>query len=333
MWSTLKPGNAGKTALLALLCGFPWCLSHSPAAAQTPEPAAVSTSPEMGEVAVRLLHMALHESVWGPPVHCRIRQQIKVYDQQISGFGTYVRAGQGSGKLKLNLQLAAGDSINVLRQISDGQLLHTLESISGKAKRTIIDLDKIRDRLVINNETVYDPKVAMYLAIGGQAESIRKLCLQYVWDDVKAGQLGKVPVWFLRGKLATEPAPIRSDTIIDSELFAPNQSALLPTQVLVAIGKPEQDDAIRYWLHRAEFRRLPEEPSPQGYTADLELVTEWADPRLIAQALDSQMFDAGTSNDPLLEETQRYLPMSSNIAQQTGSGSGLAVNSLADQMR
>lgn len=293
-------------ACALLLAGsFAPTIAHSQSA-QPPIPARQTPN----EIGSEILHRCLHEAVWGPPTICTVRQNINLFGKQISGFGKAVRAGEGSGKLKYSLQLPAGNSMNSLLQISDGQLLHTIEDIGGVRKRTIIDLDKIRKRLIIDNNSVYDPVVAMYLAVGGQAEKIRKLCQVYHWTDVRSGVHNGKEIWILTGKIASVPQAVRAVAATDQALSNPNQSGLQPTQVRLHISKADAE--IPYWLYQVEERRSESEVSPANRRSDLYLITEWVEP--FREKIDPRHFEPLSNNDPFSEETQDYLPPQPNFA-------------------
>lgn len=263
------------------------------------------------EMASLILHWALHEAVWGPPAACTVRQQIEIFGHRLNGFGKYVRGGQGSGKLKLILQFPAGDSMNSLFQVSDGQRFHSVEDIGGKRKRTVVDLDKVRKRLgFLTNDSLNDPVVAMYLAVGGQAEEIRKICQQYSWYDVQIGKKEEREVWIISGKLTKEPPAIRALAKTDKILFS--ETGLTPTDIRVYIGKSkESDDDLPFWLYRVEHRRTDSSSESQ-----LQLVTEWAQPtRPPESALGPEFFQAQPNNEPIFEETEDYLPPPMNVAQ------------------
>lgn len=281
--------------------------ANSSAGKSTPAPIPAQRSPE--ELATRILHIALHQSVWGPPAKCEVRQQIHLYGKEINCFGRFIRAGQGSGKLNLKMEFPAADTMNRLLQISDGQRLQTVENLSGQRKRTIIDLVKVRDGLVINSQSLYDPTIAMYLAIGGQAESLRKLCQQYEWYAVRSSKYDDKSVWLLSGRLATNPPQVRAIAPTDLRLQAEVQSGLLPTEVRVAIGKIGPDEALPYWLYQVEHRRQAIQ-NGAGEGDSLRLITEWARPQPVelSQIEGAAYFELATTNEPLFEETDDYQP-------------------------
>lgn len=271
----------------------------------TPIPAARSSH----DIALQILFQSLHEAVWGPPALSEVRQSIQLGNHQMTGFGKYVRGGQGSGKLRMSLQLPAGDQMNTLLQVSDGELLVTQELIGGVSQRSRVDLGKVRERLVFTTDSPNDPAVAMYLAIGGQAEVLRKLCQQYNWIKVEEGTLGSEPVWWLTGKLANEPPLVRALAEVDTALFIPNQSALLPTDALVAIGRREA--SVPFWLFQIEQFRSSEGVTDLGHRAQLSVATEWASPtRLTTAQLTADLFESKLANEHFVEETKLYLPPS-----------------------
>ncbi|MEZ6082136.1 MAG: hypothetical protein R3C56_42615 [Pirellulaceae bacterium] len=135
--------------------------------------------------------------------------------------------------------MPAGDQINTLLQVSDGQRLLSIEAIGDVRRRTEVDLGKVRPRLVLTNESLRDPVVAMYLAIGGQAETLRKIYQKYDWVTVREGKLGDIPVWWLGGRVPPIPVNIRSIAEVDNLMFVENNSGLLPTHIEIAIGKAD----------------------------------------------------------------------------------------------
>ncbi len=314
MWSKLHVASASKWPVLGVLITIIQLffftalsiVSTGHAKAQVPlTPIPTTRTPQ--EISQQILYQSLHDAVWGHPTLCDVRQTILLRGQQMTGFGKYVRGGQGSGRMRMSLQLPAGDQMNTLLQISDGELLVTQETIGGVSKRTRVDLGKIRERLVITTDSLRDPVIAMYLATGGQAEVIRKLCQQYEWVKVEEGTLGDERVWWLTGKLTSQPPAVRALADVDLGLFIPNQSALLPTNAIVAIG--HRDSSTPFWLFQVEQYRSQDEATGLGYRAQLSVATEWAKPtRLTPLQMSADLFDAELANEHFVEETKLYLP-------------------------
>ncbi|MFN3191869.1 MAG: hypothetical protein ACE361_15260 [Aureliella sp.] len=266
-----------------------------------------------GELARKVLYVALFHSVWGEPARCEVRQRTEIYDQTFSSFGAYVRGGKGSGRLYFSWQAPAGDLMNSVVQISDGQRLQTIEDMGGKRSRKIIDLVKVQDRLQLTEHNLSDPVNLMYLAIGGQAESLRKLCQQYEWYAVKETTYGGKPVWLLLGRLSDIPPAIRAYAPTDIQLQKAARSGLLPTNVRVAIGKGGDGIELPYWLYQVEHRR--ESKRNAAGDAQLRVITEWDKPvKLDANAVDPQIFEAATANEHWEDETEVYLPPEPSLA-------------------
>jgi len=274
-------------------------------------PGAPFHSPD--EMASRIWQQAILQSVWGPPMHCVVRQSIHAFGKQLSGVGDYVRGGQGSGKLKYTLRMPAGDQLNTLLQVSDGQRMLTIEAIGPVQRRTEVDLGKVRQPLIVTNESLRDPVLAMYLAIGGQAEMLRKLYQQYQWQSVREGQLGDIEVWWLNGSLAAEPKAVRSAAAMDECLLQHNNSGLLPTRIEVAIGKP--DTAMPFWLYQVEQGLPAEDTGPFTGGSQLRILTEWATPtQLKPEQIPASLYELPSSNEQLFDQTEQYLPPASRLA-------------------
>ncbi len=272
----------------------------------TPIPA----TPSPHETASLLLHNALRQAVWGPSVTCKIRQRQTLLDKQLVSIGTYAHAGQGSGQLKMHVRLAADDRINTLIQVSDGRVFYSTSHIGGLSRRSRVDLYRIREYLgPITNASLEDPVIAMYLAVGGQAELIRKLVQQYKWTNVQTGRLNDVDVWWLSGELATEPPAVRALAEVDQALFSPNKSGLLPTKVRLALGKGEP---FPFWLYQVEQAR---EESLSGFNggSPLSVMMEFTEPKIVKE-LPPEIFQSLASNDTIDEETRKYLPPTPAVA-------------------
>ena len=258
------------------------------------------------QIASVILHRALIDSVWGKPMLCDVRQTITFGSRKMSGFGKYLRGGQGSGRLKMELVLPAGDRMNNLLQISNGELMHTIQTLGDNVQRTRVDLGKVRERMgTITTESLDDPVIAMYLAIGGQSELLRKLAQQYRWDKVTKGNVDGIPVWWLTGTLSAEPPPVHALAPIDVRLFQPHHSGLSPTQVIAAISRKEAK--YPFWLLQVEQSRPPGETTPIGNGGGIQITTEWAN-AAEPKAITLDVFERTLSNDPFTEETAAYLP-------------------------
>ncbi len=292
--------------LAILFAGFtPTCGRSQPGSIDdTRAPQPIPARPSAHETATLLIHAALRQAVWGKPVACKIRQRITLLDKQLVGSGVYAHAGQGSGQLKMQVRMVAGNQINSLDQISDGRVMSTQESIGTVSQRSRINLTRIREFLgPITSASLEDPVIAMYLAVGGQAELLRKLAQQYTWTHVQSGKLGETEVWWLTGELASEPPPVRAFAEIDQLLFSPNNSGLLPSTVRIALAKR---DPLPYWLCQVEQARDESVDGAKSPTK-LSFLLEFIEPQVLEQ-MSNDVFQSQPGSDTIVDETRRYLP-------------------------
>lgn len=279
-----------------------------------PSPQPIMANPAPREVGQRIVHKTLHEAVWGLPMMCEVRQSIQIADKKRSSFGKYVRSGKGLGKMRMTLQVPAADQMNSLFQVSDGDLLTTFESIGNHSMMSQIDLLKVQERLRITPETYKDPVIAMYLAIGGQAEVLRKVCQKYDWTKVTDGQLGDQKVWWIRGIASAEPVGPVAKALVDVRLFEKTDANVFWPNVKLAIG--QVDSKAPFWLYQVEtWSDGDADGKGKAY-----VMTEWDSPiQLKPQQLTPDLFQSSRdqSISEVRDETKIYLPpASSNMAVQ-----------------
>lgn len=263
-------------------------------------------SPSNTQQPISILHEALLDSVWGKPVFSKVRQRISIFDKQMSGVGEYLRSGSGRGLLRFQLRFSAHDQLYSLLQICDGQRLLTIENNGDTTTRAEVDLSRVRSPLAFSNKSKADPVTSMYLAIGGQAETLRKLCQQYEWYAARNAKIGETPVWVLSGRLISKPPQIHALAETDKSLFADDKSVLVPTRAEVAIGTAESD--FPFWLYSMVQTRSSSDSAASSHT--MKVITEWPDPApLPDDRLTPDLFHAPTSTgEPFSDETPLYLP-------------------------
>lgn len=265
-----------------------------------------SRSTDSRDRAVQVLQWTLLESVWGEAVFCEVRQTTEWFGKKRSGFGKYVRGGKGSGRMRMSLQIPAGDQMNTLLQVSDGELLTTFLSVGQHMSRAQVDLGKVRERLTLTVDSLSDPTTAMYLAIGGQAESVRKLLQQYSWNELQEDKLGEQKVWLLKGTATSQPVSFSSQSLVDVRLFE-EDADMQPMKAALIIGHAESKNP--FWLYQAEQWCQPASAS----RSPLYVVTEWDAPtRLNPKQLLPDLFRFPSpehqASQEIREETKLYLP-------------------------
>ncbi|GAB5403828.1 MAG: hypothetical protein Aurels2KO_20590 [Aureliella sp.] len=268
---------------------------------------------EINTFATAILHRSLIASVWGKPVHCTVRQTIEMFNMKMSGVGTYVRGGKGTGKMRYSLRFAADNRLNTLLQVCDGQRMLTINDIGPDKTQEEIDLGAIRaqilPRLTLSSQSINeDPLNSLYLAIGGQAEVLRSDCQRYSWYDVRETTLDGVPVWILKGKLADSAPRVRGLAKVDTELFSHSATGLALPDIELTIATDQAETA--YWLHR-KICHKPAGPAESGPSSTAIIAqTDWSTPQsLPEEKMDIHLFQPpATGSRSFTVATDRYLP-------------------------
>jgi len=246
---------------------------------------------------------AVQQAVWGPSVHCRIKQTSMLGDFHLVGDGEYWAAGQGTGQLKLNMHLVAGELETNLIQVSDGRLVWTSTSDDEPPRRVF--LDRIRSELggMARNPTGY-PQAALYLAIGGHAEMLRSLYFRYRWSQLWAGKDEKGhQVWQMGGTLRTESPSIASYTIADSYYIQPEPQPELPTDVRLTL---DLHTSFPYQVDY--FRREPSADGIPGKLIPVSSVTYTDVETAITMPKELFQYQVREDADRIEDETNDYVP-------------------------
>ncbi len=283
------------------------------ASASDPDTKTSNQQSEINAFATAILHRSLIASVWGKPVHCTVRQTIEMFDMKMSGVGTYVRGGKGTGRMRYSLRFAADNRLNTLLQVCDGQRMLTINDIGANKTQEEIDLGAIRaqilPRLTLSSQSINeDPLNSLYLALGGQAEVLRADCQRYTWNYVQETTLNGTPVWILKGILAKSPPMVSGRAKVDVELFNPSTTGLSMPEIELAIATDRAETA--YWLHR-KICRKPAGPADSGPSSTAIIAqTEWSTPQpLPEEKMDPHLFQPpATGTRRFTDATDRYLP-------------------------
>lgn len=237
-------------------------------------------------------------------VSARMRQQIRMFGQNLAGSGVYQQANVKQDYLfRLQVQIAVADQPATLLQVCDGRFLWTSRSYPDDQPTTSrVDLNLIRRRLDFENTTRQgragdDATVArtasptLLMGMGGLPRLLEMLAHHYEFLEPRSAELHHVPVWTLTGRLSESSQ--RLFLADDGEL-----PAHVPQSVTVALGK---DDLFPF---RIECRQAAED-QPGGQAADANqrpmLITEWfevaydghIDPQqFVFRPLDSEVQDA-----------------------------------------
>ena len=281
--------------------GLPGALPESQTASKTPRHLSQADQANI------ILQNALLKAVWGPPVHCKIHQEITAAGQTIRGTGIYARGGLG--EMKLVLQAVAGNSQNRLEQVSDGRRLRAVLRINGEEEGYHVDLTRIHKYLGGFTQEDFDkPEVALHLAIGGQNEKLRGLCQMYEWTSVKATVAQppessvEIPVWELTG-VGNFKGVLKGTAPIDAGLPYIDGAKVAPDAVKIVVGR---GGSLPFWLYSVEETR-----STPSELAGKKLVMriDYYDPviaKMPPGTFSAEDFAASAGTDA--DETAKYQP-------------------------
>ena len=207
-----------------------------------------------------LVLRAIHQSVFGPPIACKVFQSSRAYNQQVVVSGEYKANGGGTGQFRYTARVSSGETTLDTIQVSDGRLMYTQVGVNEPPRKVYIE--KVREAvgpaLAYANDR---PEVSMYLAIGGHPELLRNLYHRYLWNKGVEGKLGGVEVWQLVGRLRTEPPKIAGNARMDHEAVAAiTPDTKLPEIVRLTLGRSA---AMAYFPYMVEYyRRTPNPDDP-----------------------------------------------------------------------
>ncbi len=207
-----------------------------------------------------LVLQAVEQSVWGSSLRCTVRQRTFLYDSEYLGVGRYYHAGQGTGQFRLDMQFADGDNISNMLQVSDGRLMWTISRASEPLRK--VHLDRLRQFFAHLGRRSNRPDVSLYLAIGGQPESLRFLYHRYRWYKIYAGNIQDVPVWQLIGTLRTQLPNPATAAQVDMAAFKQETEEYTPTDVRLTLIR--EGNLPLFPIQIEYFRRKDETSSKQG---------------------------------------------------------------------
>ncbi len=176
---------------------------------------------------------AIQRAVWGPPLACKIRHRTRNETATLVGVGQLWQAGQGTGRVRLDLQWVVDRQQHRLQQVSDGRLLWTSLQHDETTELNRIDLSRLREALGgIWRQDVQDHRKTLGLAVGGSAETLRSLHHRYGWSRVQAAKWEGENVWHIFGSVRSQPAEPSGLAPVDQEAW---QSPSAPSDVRLTL--------------------------------------------------------------------------------------------------
>ena len=198
-------------------------------------------------------------------VTARVRQQIRMFEQNLVAVGSYEQVNVAPDYLfRLQLAVSVGQGQNTILQVSDGRFLWTNRtSPAGQTSIQRVDLNAARRASVEIGQST--DVAASSSVLGGLPQLMESLAANYTFSQPRAAQLHSVPVWMVSGQLSERAA----------RQFRDESASLLkhlPSLVTVALGR---EDLFPF---RIEYRAIdPEQPAKDVAQArgTPVLVTEW----------------------------------------------------------
>ena len=263
---------------------------------QPPQTTVVTIDPNL------LVLKAIYQSVWGPPLACKVYQSSRAFDQQVIVSGEYKASGLGTGQFRYTARVSSGETTLDTVQVSDGRLMYTQIGLDEPPRR--VNLDKVRQSIGnAIHQAGERPEVSVYLAVGGQPELLRNLYHRYFWYKAVTGQIRGVDVWQLVGRLRTERPKLFGNAVLDTQnMGSPELSSNLPTEVRLTLS-------TAYFPYMVEYFRRIKRLDGQPDRIELLSVLEHSEFSTAVTILDKDfVFKVQDSVDKIDDETTIYLP-------------------------
>jgi hypothetical protein len=236
-------------------------------------------------------------------VTARIRQTVRLFEQELVGSGTYLQQGQGDQKLlKMELRMQVGEQVASLQQISDGQFLWVRRELPGEQGDQLgrVHLRRIR-------EAMHDkPQVATtdVMALGGVSRLLSALRTSFEFEKPELTQIDDTPVWMVDGrwnkKMLARLLPNQKEAILAGESPQLNDlPAHVPDSVRIMLGR---DDLFPY---RVEFARRPD--GANGYQSGWVIVRMEMFEVAFGTAIDPLQFTYKPDERAVRDLTDQYL--------------------------
>jgi len=192
-------------------------------------------------------------------LEARVRQRVRLFDQDLIGSGDYLQHGQGSETLaRLELTLQLGDNTSQALYIRGQQYLLTHHVVLGKARTARVDLD---DRVARAAREAGQGGVLTapqdWLCVGGISELLASVQHNFNMEPPQKIQLDSIPAWTLRGKWkATVINNLLPDQAHLFETNSPQALTQLPEQIPHEVRLTlSRDPKLPLFPHRIEYLR------------------------------------------------------------------------------
>lgn len=284
--------NFTRTSLLVLLATI-GLLGPVSAARGAGEPPADGQS---------LLARAAAQLAAAPSLEAKLRQQVLLFGQELSGSGTYLQKQAPQGLLlRLELKLQVGSQLSSLQQVCDGRFLWIRRDLPGGSSLGRVDMARIQTAIRERGRPPWTDITTNWLAVGGLPRVVAALGENFQFSAPRAVRSEKAVMWLLDGRWNPDKlAELQPDRKGKTEDLT-QLPAHLPTQVRVVLG---QNDLLPY---RIEYRRQPAEPAADDNATARPLVLLEIVELHQRENLDERLFVYQPGNQEVTDYTDLYL--------------------------
>jgi len=294
-------------ALIGLAGQFVWSSYAWPQTATIVTDGTQSRATQVVTIDPNLLVLsAIRQSVWGPPLACKVYQRSLAYDQQVITSGEYKASGLGTGQFRYNVRVSSGETTLDRVEVSDGRLMFTQIGLEESPRR--VNLDQVRQMIGNAIHQAGDrPEINFYLAVGGQPELLRNLYHRYFWYKAVTRQINGVDVWQLVGRLRTDPPKLAGNADIDIQNSGPiPPGSNHPTEVQLTLGRSA---SAPYFPYMVEYFRRTKREDGQPDSIERLSVLEHTELTTTLTLMDKDfVFKIPDSVDKIDDDTQLYKP-------------------------
>lgn len=242
-----------------------------------------------------------------PSLEAKLRQQVQLFGQELSGSGTYLQKQSPQGLLlRLELKLQVGSQLSSLQEVCDGRFLWIRRDLPGGASLGRVDLERIRAAIRQRGQPPWADAATNWLALGGLPRLLSALAENFAFSAPQAVRSDKVPMWVVDGRWKPERLaelqPDLKDKILAGKPIDPQRlPAQLPTDVRIVLG---QSDLVP---RRIEYRRLPADSAGDKKAAAQPAVVLEIVELQRRENLDDRLFAYQPGNQEVADYTDLYL--------------------------
>jgi len=242
-----------------------------------------------------------------PSLEAKLRQQVQLFGQELSGPGTYLQKQSPQGLLlRLELKLQVGSQLTSLQQVCDGRFLWIRRDVPSGTSLGRVDMERIRTAIGERGQPPWPDVTTNWLVMGGLPRLLAALAENFQFSAPQAVRSDKAAMWVLDGcwkadRLAELQPDLKTRTPPGKPIDLTRLPAHLPTEVRLVLG---QSDLLPY---RIEYRRQQAEPAAdKNATARPIAVLEMVELRQQGD-LDERLFVYQPGNQEVTDYTDLYL--------------------------